>query len=121
MPRAVVQFLLKYLYTDALDYSSLNSQQLRRLLILADQWLLPHVLAHTHNYILSTLCASNALEWLLWADEQQQAGFADLLFEEAFAIVVKRYKTLLRTDEDGAMLFARPEVALAITKRAVLG
>jgi hypothetical protein len=120
----VVSFLLCYLYTDTLHYHRLTSDaELQQLLVLMDRWLLPHVLKHCQTYVTATiLTPATSLEWLLWADEHRGARFSEGVFERAFELLAEDLKGQMKgREEDLSRLFARPELAMGVTKRALIG
>ena len=122
MSAAAVQFLLQYLYTGSLEFSTLTPPQLQQVLVLADRWLLPQVAVYCRQYILTGLYARNALAWLLWADAQQEAAYAQEIRQEAKTLVSVHYREVFEKEggqEEVVQLFARPELAMEVTAQAV--
>ena len=120
MPGHVVRTLLRYLYTDALDYTSLTPEQLPLLLVLADRWLLPSVVNHCQEHVLSQLeTAAAALQWLLWADANGVTGLAANICRKARGLVAADFKSLEGDQQMLIQLFARPHLALEVTMQAM--
>jgi hypothetical protein len=122
-PAPVVSLLLCYLYTDTLHYHRLTSEELQQLLLLADRWLLPHVVNHCQSYVTAFLLTpATSLEWLLWADEHRGARFSEGVFERALELLAGDLQGQMKgREEEMARLFARPELAMEVTKRATIG
>jgi hypothetical protein len=62
-----MKLLLKYLYTDFLDFPP---EDICDVMLLADRFIIPRLHYHCKQHIKATIDNSNAARWFRWADEK---------------------------------------------------